>query len=197
MNDSPQMGLMISSALQPAGRAKISATPASEKASGETEVLYSEKSLDWLATFDPATSSWKTCQLCLPGITEGGLEVYSQPLPPSGTMRNGTLYRLAPLRDVYLPERHTAALESGLWPTPTSRDYKDTGDCENVEENCLLGRAVQPSKEKGSLSPTWTAWLMGLPLDWLDLNGWKNPELADLPKKYLTEFQSFKHWVTD
>jgi hypothetical protein len=26
------------------------------------------------------------------------------------------------------------------WPTPTSRDYKDTGDLSNVPENCLLGR---------------------------------------------------------
>ena len=29
------------------------------------------------------------------------------------------------------------------WPTPTCRDYKDTGNLENVETNCLLGRAVK------------------------------------------------------
>lgn len=55
-----------------------------------------------------------------------------------------------------------------LWPTPTSRDHKDTGDCENVPENCLLGRVVHPSKEHGSLNPLWVEWLMGFPIGWTD-----------------------------
>jgi hypothetical protein len=28
---------------------------------------------------------------------------------------------------------------------------------------------------------------MGYPLDWLDLDGWQNPELEGLPPEYLTE----------
>ena len=58
-----------------------------------------------------------------------------------------------------------------LWPTPTSRDHKDTGNAiilGSVEVNCLLGRAVGPSKESGSLSPDWTEWLQGLPIGWTD-----------------------------
>jgi len=55
-----------------------------------------------------------------------------------------------------------------MWPTPTTRDYKDTGDLKNVKVNCLLGRAVRPSKKNGSLNPTWVAWLMGYPTEWLN-----------------------------
>lgn len=54
------------------------------------------------------------------------------------------------------------------WGTPTSRDHKDTGDCANVPENCLLGRMVQPSTTTGSLNPTWVGPLMGWPMNWED-----------------------------
>jgi len=60
--------------------------------------------------------------------------------------------------------------EVAMWPTPTSRDHKDTGDLLNVEENCLLGRAVKPSVATGSLNPTWVEWLMGFPNGWTDLD---------------------------
>ena len=53
-----------------------------------------------------------------------------------------------------------------MWPTPTSRDHKDTGDCANVPENALLGRAVKPSKVEGSLEPGFVEFLMGYPLGW-------------------------------
>ncbi len=57
-----------------------------------------------------------------------------------------------------------------MWPTPTGRDHKDTGDCENVEDNGLLGRVVNPSKESGSLNPNWVEWLQGFPPGWTDLS---------------------------
>ena len=57
-----------------------------------------------------------------------------------------------------------------MWPMPTSRDHKDTGDLLNVEEKCLLGRAVKPSVATGSLNPTWVEWLMGFPNGWTDLD---------------------------
>lgn len=62
-----------------------------------------------------------------------------------------------------------------MWPTPTGRDYKDTGDCENVEDNGLLGRVVNPSKESGSLNPLWVEWLQGFPPVWTDLNASETP----------------------
>ena len=55
------------------------------------------------------------------------------------------------------------------WPTPTKRDWKDSGDCANVPVNCLLGRAVKPSLEHGALNPDWVEWLMGWPRGWTNL----------------------------
>jgi hypothetical protein len=59
------------------------------------------------------------------------------------------------------------------WPTPTSRDYKDTGDSianGTVPVNGLLGRAVGPTRAGGSLSPDWVEWLCGLPIGWTNVN---------------------------
>ncbi len=62
-----------------------------------------------------------------------------------------------------------------MWPTPTGRDHKDTGDLENVEDNGLLGRVVRPSKKSGSLSPQWVEWLQGFPNGWTDLEPSETP----------------------
>jgi len=56
-----------------------------------------------------------------------------------------------------------------MWPTPTQRDHKDTGDCENVEDNCLLDRVVGPTKASGSLNPAWVSALMGYHPNWTEL----------------------------
>lgn len=63
------------------------------------------------------------------------------------------------------------AEEAKKWPTPTSKDYKDTGDVVakgNVGVNSLLGRAVEPTKTKGSLDPGFVEYLMGFPIGWLN-----------------------------
>jgi len=67
-------------------------------------------------------------------------------------------------RDNYIPQ---------MWPTPMSRDYKDCGDSiinGMIPVNGLLGRVVGPSRESGSLNPTWVEWLMGFPIGWTDLD---------------------------
>lgn len=63
-----------------------------------------------------------------------------------------------------------------MWPTPTSRDHKDTGDCANVKVNGLLGRAVEPSLSGGALSPDWVEWLMNFPLGWTEVPGFDGPK---------------------
>lgn len=53
------------------------------------------------------------------------------------------------------------------WPTPTPRDYKDTGDsiaAGTVPVNRLLGRAIGPSKTNGSLDPEFVEYLMAWPI---------------------------------
>lgn len=46
--------------------------------------------------------------------------------------------------------------------------------------NGLLGRAVNPSKESGSLNPMWVEWLMGFPAGWTDL---EHSEMPSSPNK--------------
>jgi len=65
------------------------------------------------------------------------------------------------------------------WPTPTSRDWKDTpgmatqaGSRSRLDQ---LPRAVfanNGDQKSGQLNPTWVEWLMGLPLGWTDLGFW-------------------------
>jgi hypothetical protein len=73
------------------------------------------------------------------------------------------------------------------WPTPNSRDHKDSGpnvNWEPVAKKSKLAGVVQmlpapssayPDDEAllarlgGSLSPDWVSWLMGLPIGWTSL----------------------------
>ena len=65
-----------------------------------------------LASYDHATSSWRTSQHCL----VEGLTVYSETWPRSGTMQSGIAYRLQPL------VRLTDETGYGLWRTPGAQD---------------------------------------------------------------------------
>jgi len=91
---------------------RTSATPARALGSPGSAPVYGAKSPVWLAKFDPATSSWKTCQHCL----VEGLATFSETWPRSGMTRNGTAYQLPTLVPL------TAGTESGLLPTPTGSE---------------------------------------------------------------------------
>ena len=137
-----------------------------------------------LASFNPATSWWRTSQLSLLEDSGECLETW----PRSGMTRSGTAYRLRPLvpltagiasgllptpaanpagwRNVEVvdkdgnPPTHANqrwydkktgrvvqkdlrhVIERGMWPTPTARDHKDTGDLSKVPANGLLPRVV-------------------------------------------------------
>ena len=55
-----------------------------------------------------------------------------------------------------------------LLPTCTGRDYKDTGNLENVPMKSLLPRVL--GKRHGlKLQPAFAEWMMGFPLNWTDL----------------------------
>jgi hypothetical protein len=71
----------------------------------------------------------------------------------------------------YTGNRHALKLEQAinLLPTPTARDYKDTGNLENVPENSLLPRVL--GKSHGfKLQPAFAEWMMGYPIGWTDLS---------------------------
>ena len=62
----------------------------------------------------------------------------------------------------------------GKWPTPVTRDYKDTGTKESMTR--ALNKRDSPglallvgAETGGKLNPTWVEWLMGWSLGWTDL----------------------------
>jgi len=61
-----------------------------------------------LASYDPASSSWRTSQACL----VSGWEPFSETFPRSGMMLSGTVYQLVPSAPL------TDGIGYGLWPTP-------------------------------------------------------------------------------
>jgi len=146
---------------------------------------------DSFASFDPATSSWRTSQRCL----VEGWSRYSETWPRSGMTRNGTAYRLPTLvpltgetefgswptpRAEYDSGKHRGqpdTLHSAvkMWPTPTA--INDTGGaalCKwgGARSREKLRTMVTPEELNGALNPTWVEWLMGFPLGWTVLEHW-------------------------
>lgn len=140
---------LISSLL--ASRASRGASLASKKApttsggSGPT----SRKSF---ATWDPATSCWKTSQLSLLDV-EGSMK-YSEPWPPSGSMRNGKCFQRQPL------VLHRSEIEYGfsggdadvishLWATPKSSqsgpDYRRANRPRSGKNDLTTQAALWPT----------------------------------------------------
>lgn len=117
--------------------AKTSATPAPEPGSTGHARVFGRSTPVSFASYDPATSSWRTSQLSL---LEGSDE-FSETWPRSGMTRNGTAYRLQPLAPL------TGATVSGLWPTPHGMpkpgQHRRPGPSGNE-----LGRAVNQAERE-------------------------------------------------
>ena len=70
----------------------------------------------------------------------------------------------------------TAAVQK--WPTPTARDWKDSGKAVVNSTRHLLPQAVAKNDKEqwikggGALNPTWVEWLMGYPAEYTDLKDW-------------------------
>ena len=101
-----------------------------------------------LASYDPATQSWRTSELSL----FGGSIPYLGALPRSGTMRSGKIY--APP----MSERPIDEKESGLWPTARTkgllggsgsremvRAMVEAGTIEESEAVAMLGVKMFPT----------------------------------------------------
>jgi hypothetical protein len=92
--------------------ARTSATPGSERESTASAADCGPNMRGSFASYDPASSSWRTSQLCLTGEWSEFWETW----PRAGTMRNGKAYELRTLAP------RTEENESGLWPTPVAQD---------------------------------------------------------------------------
>ena len=62
-----------------------------------------------------------------------------------------------------------------MWPTPTARDHKDSGENMNLYRDrrqdtqlAIVTKRLEPEKT-GSLNPEWVEWLMGYPIGWTAL----------------------------
>jgi hypothetical protein len=183
--------------------AKTSPLPAEARGSTESARVFGASTPDSFASYDPATSSWRTSQ---PSLL-GGWESFSATWPRAGMTRSGTAFRLQPLAPL------TRGTESGLWPTPTKSDGAggpgNSGRAGGVNLRTAVRMWPTPQASDGSrgwsaklggkrpsghqrsvnlndavahaapnpgpLNPTWVEWLMGFPLGWTALPGSETP----------------------
>jgi hypothetical protein len=100
-----------------ASPAKTSQSPAGAKGSTGHARVFGQSTPDSFASYDPATSSWRTSQLSL--LEEWS--VFSGTWPRAGMTRSGTAFRLVPLAPL------TAATGSGSLPTPNGHPICQPG----------------------------------------------------------------------
>ena len=112
-----------------------------------------------LASYDPASSSWRTSQACF--LSEW--EPFSETWPRSGTMRRGTAYPLPPLAPL------TDEIGSGLLPTPNTMDgmgprsaeayerARKVGGCSNLKDY-VIHRLPTPTAKANMLAPSMQKW---------------------------------------
>jgi hypothetical protein len=171
---SPQLSLLTtdtstSTSLPEVSPAKTSRSQASRRALRAHAADYGRKLPDWLASYDPDTSSWRTSQTSLlaPQTDQVlGLVEFSETWPISGMMRSGTAYQLAPLAPTSLANECGS---SPRLPRPVACDGKGAGRLRweringggmNLRDWCAyrLGMAYPPVLLVG--------YLMGFPAGW-------------------------------
>ena len=146
--------------------AKTFPTPDMALVLRESEAAFGRSTPVLLASYDPATSSWRTSQRCL----IEGWTLFSGTLPRSGMTRNGTLWQLRTLAPL------TSEIASGLLPTPRRsgqsrawKAYKRRNYQGNLEE--YLGERGF----SGWITRQFVEWMMGFALNWTDTRRLETP----------------------
>lgn len=166
--------------------ANHSATPAQETAQ-TTHDTFGPVSPTAFAYFDHDSLCWKTLQATF----HWDLEMYKPTWPRSGTTQNGIAYQRQPSAHRTCATEYSLSLHETmewtptakanqmapsmqlrnpglrLWPTPISRDYKDSAA--PVYRNGKLQLDTLGRMVGGKLNPKWVEWLMGFPIGWTDL----------------------------
>ena len=111
--------------------------------------------------FDPLTASWKIRQCSL----LGGSDVFSETWPRWGTMQNGECW------ERIKSGPGTSENESGLWPTLTRRDYRNSSDRKRGAQGPdLIQFICRATGQSGiRLKPTFCEDHMGWPIGWTEL----------------------------
>ena len=128
----------------------------------ESAAACGENSIESWASFDHATSSWRTSQRSL----FEDWDVFSAIWPFEGSMRNGRVFQRAPL------VHHTHDDECSLWPTPTaSMDGRGFGiplhEHSGRYKRSTVSRIQELVTEHGwRIHPHFTETLMGFPIGW-------------------------------
>jgi hypothetical protein len=93
---------------------RTSAMPESGQESTENAAACGPSMRESFANYDPATSSWRTSQLCL----DGAWSEFSETWPRAGMTQSGKAYELPMLAP------HTDENESGSLPTPKATEHE-------------------------------------------------------------------------
>jgi len=139
----------------------------------EPEAVSGLKSSGFLASYDPASSSWRTSQTCLLARLNDqadGLAEFSETWPSAGMMRNGKTYRRQPWA---LPILESA---SGLLPTPLKSDMQAKFTVATCKKVVASGKSVcHPvywmlfaGMSAPQVATTYET-MMGFPESWTDL----------------------------
>jgi len=174
--DGMELPLMSSRA---ASHAKTLAAQESKPESVKAhEAVSGPKSSDLLASYHPATSSWRTSQTCLVALlnNEGdGLAKYSETWPSAGMMQNGKTYRRHPWA---LPIAESAF---GLWPTPLKSSMQANFSAatvrkvlDNGKQEHLCYRPILLGWDR-EMTASIYAMAMGFPNSWASLTDTEMP----------------------
>jgi len=111
---------------------------------------------DSLASYDPASSSWRTSQLSL----VEGLTVFSETWPRSGMTRSGIAYPLPPLAPLTFGTGFGSSPTHSV-PTPTASDH--------IERKCTSSEALNFETNKSVSLDRWVRrWPTPTARDWKD-----------------------------
>jgi hypothetical protein len=164
----------------PVGRARIYPLPENAQESTEHAPGCGLNTSEPLASFDPATSSWRTSQVSLLTLT---WDEYSETWPRAGTMRNGTVYQQVPLAPL------TGETECGSWPTPLAQDaFSGDSPAERLRDGPHMLSVIKmhtgiPQTKRLHLHPWWMEYLMGYPTRWTETIASATPSSRKLRKR--------------
>jgi hypothetical protein len=138
--------------------ARTSALPVEAQALMESAQGSGSTLTDSLASYDHASSSWKTSQLSLLEEWDESSVIW----PRAGMTRNGIAYRRQPLAPL------TAGTVSGSWPTPDAGAFNISEDLDNWRERRARTGNKQHTRRQTPLGVAVRIWPTPTARDWKD-----------------------------